>query len=159
MTAKLTPTVSAYADFDRLDAELARWLRARATQRAMCDRDQSALDDMAMALRKLRATLSFAACHADASDASVLALVSRTYRWAIRMARELDSIEQLSLEPMAEWTRFEAFAPFALAFFDSVLAAPLAGATRTNEVVRMGREIDAVLAPLVTAMTSSAMAA
>ena len=73
------------------------------------------------------------------------------------MTDDTEKFEQLSLEPMAEWTRFEAFAPFALAFFDSVLAAPLAGATRTNEVVRMGREIAAVLAPLVTAMASSAM--
>ena len=157
MTARLT--IAASADFDRLDAELARWLRARATQRAMRDRHESALDDVAMALRKLRATLSCAAGHPPTSDASVLALVSRTYRWSIRMARELAAIEQLSLEPMAEWSRFEAFAPFALAFFDSFLAVALAAATPSTEVVRMGREIDAILAPLVTAMASSAMAA
>ena len=63
------------------------------------------------------------------------------------------------LDPIAEWIRFEAFAPFALAFFDSVLAAPFAAPTTTAEVARLRREVDAVLAPLVTAMASSAMAA
>jgi hypothetical protein len=155
MTA--TTTASA-ADFDRLDAELARWLRARSTLRATGDRDESPLDEVAMALRKLRATLAFTAGNATSNDAPVLALVSRTYRWSIRMARELEAIEQLALDPLAEWIRFEAFAPFALAFFDSLLAAPLA-ATTTAEVARMRREVDAVLAPLVTAMASSAMAA
>jgi hypothetical protein len=157
MDAKMTLTAT--TDFDCLDAELARWLRARSTTRAMNDRDASPLDAVAMGLRKLRATLSTAAGHTSSSDESVVALVSRTYRWSIRMARELDAIEHLGLDPMTEWARFESFAPFALAFFDSLLAAPLAAATRTPEVVRMGRNIDAVLAPLVTAMTSSAMAA
>jgi hypothetical protein len=60
---------------------------------------------------------------------------------------------------MTEWSRFEGFAPFALAFFDSVLAAPFTAATQTPEVARLRREIDAVLAPLSTAMTSSALAA
>ncbi len=74
-------------------------------------------------------------------------------------ASGLEAIEQLSLEPLAEWARFEAFAPFALAFFDSLLAAPLAANASNAELARMRREVDAVLAPLATALTSSAMAA
>jgi hypothetical protein len=156
----MTVTMTACAaDFDRLDAELARWLRARSTARAMGNRDESPLDDVATALRKLRASLAFTAKQAAPNDASVLVLVSRMYRWSIRMARELEAIEQLTLDPLGEWTRLEAFAPFALAFFDSLLAAPLAATTTTPEVARMRREVDAVLAPLVTAMASSAMAA
>lgn len=156
MTANMTP---ATADFDRLDAELARWLRARSTRRAMRERDRSALDGVAMALRKLRATLSFVAGDASSSDAPMAAIVSRTYRWSIRMARELETIEELQVDPLTEWVHFEVFAPFALAFFDSLLAATLSAATPTTAIVRIRREIDAVLAPLVMAMTSSAVAA
>ena len=151
----------AATDWDCLDAELARWLRTRTALRAERERESSPLDDVAMALRRVRATLTFVACSAtaDEGDAPVAALVSRAYRWSIRVARELEAIEQLGLDSMAEWQRFEAFAPFALAFFDSVLAAPFAATTKTSEVARLRREIDAVLAPLSTAMTSSALAA
>jgi hypothetical protein len=148
-------------DWDGLDAELARWLRTRTSLRAERERETSPLDDVAMALRRVRATLTFVACSAgtEEGDPAVAALVSRAYRWSIRVARELEAIEQLGLDPMSEWSRFEAFAPFALAFFDSVLAAPFAATTSTAEVGRLRREIDAVLAPLTTAMTSSALAA
>lgn len=148
-------------DWDALDAELARWLRTRTSLRAERERNSSPLDDVAMALRRVRATLTFVACSATSedADATIAALVSRAYRWSIRVARELEAIEQLGLDAMAEWSRFEAFAPFALAFFDSVLAAPFAATTKTPEVARLRREIDAVLAPLTTAMTSSALAA
>jgi hypothetical protein len=160
MTFK-TQTRSA-ADWDCLDAELARWLRTRTALRAERERDASSLDGVALALRRVRGALTFAACSVTAGDdeeAVVSALVSRTYRWSIRVARELEAIEQLGLDPIAEWGRFEAFAPFALAFFDSVLASPFEAATKTAEVARLRREIDAVLAPLTTAMTSSALAA
>jgi hypothetical protein len=154
-----TMTLPSATAFARLDAELARWLRARATTRATNDRQASPLDEVALGLRKLRATLSNAAGQTSLSDGSFAALLSRTYRWSIRMARELEAIEQLGLDPMTEWSRFESFAPFALAFFDSLLAPTLAAATRTPEVVRVGRNVDGVLASFVTAMTSSAMAA
>jgi len=146
-------------DFDRLDSELSRWLRARSTRRAAGGRDESALDGLALGLRKLRATLAFTVVHASVNDPVVVALVSRAYRWTIRMARELVAIERQGLEPIAEWACIEKFAPFALAFFDSVLAAPLQAASRTPEIARLRREIDAVLAPLVNAMASSALAA
>jgi hypothetical protein len=148
-------------DWDALDAELARWLRTRTSLRAEREREASPLDDVAMALRRVRATLTFVACSAnhEESDSPIVALISRAYRWSIRVARELEAIEQLGLDPMTEWSRFEGFAPFALAFFDSVLAAPFTAATQTPEVARLRREIDAVLAPLSTAMTSSALAA
>ena len=71
-------------------------------------------------------------------------------------------IEQMRLDAMTECTRFETFAPFALAFFDSVVGsafAPFASKSPTAEVARMRREMDAVLAPLTAAMRSSAMAA
>ena len=85
-------------------------------------------------------------------------LVGHAYRWAIRVARELDAIAQLDLDAMTEWTRFEAFAPFALAFFDSAVAPSLAG-VRLIEAARLRRDLDAVLALLVMARTSSALAA
>ena len=155
------PMTGAAADWDALDAELARWLRTRTSLRAERERESSPLDDVAMALRRVRATLTFVACsaHGGDHDATLAALVSRAYRWSIRVARELEAIEQLDLDPMAEWSRFEGFAPFALAFFDSVLAAPLAATTRASEVARLRREIDAVLTPMTAAMTSSALAA
>lgn len=151
----------AAADWDALDAELARWLRTRTSLRAERERESSPLDDVAMALRRVRATLTCVACSANGSDddAALAALVARAYRWSIRVARELEAIEQLDLDPMAEWSRFEGFAPFALAFFDSVLAAPFAATTKTSEVARLRRELDAVLSPLIVAMTSSALAA
>jgi hypothetical protein len=147
------------AAWDSLDAELGRWLRVRATVRAANDREASALDEMAIDLRRLRSTLSFVASGVDEDDATTCALVTRAYRWTIRIARELDAIEHLALDPMAEWSRFESFAPFALAFFDSVMAAPFAAAAKTPELARLRREIDAVLAPLAMAITSSALAA
>ena len=163
VTAKRTVTVA--ADFDRLDAELGRWLRARSTRRALSDRaeradgDESAMDVIAMALRHVRASLSFAAGPTTSNDASIVAVVTRTYRWSIRMARELVAIEQLSLDSTSEWARFEAFAPFALAFFDSLVASSLEAATPTSDVVRIRRAVDGVLTPLVTAMRTSALAA
>lgn len=147
------------AAWDKLDAELARWLRLRATVRAAHDREASPLDEVAFGLRRVRSTLSFVASGVEADDAKTHALVTRAYRWSIRIARELEAIEQLELDPMTEWTRFESFAPFALAFFDSVLAPPLATAPRTSELARLRRDIDAVLAPITVAITASAIAA
>jgi hypothetical protein len=150
---------AAAADYDLLDAELARWLRARVTQRAMCDRDDSPLDEVATALRKLRATLSLTVSNATASDATMRAVAVRTYRWSIRMARELDAIEELGLDPVGEWARFEAFAPFALAFFHSLLGTLLTDATSHMAVARLRGDIDVALSPFLIAMTSSSMAA
>lgn len=144
---------------EHLDAELARWLRLRTEQRTRFDREESPLDGVAMALRRVRSTLAVLATYGDQDDAAVVALVSRGYRWAIRIARELEGIERLALDPMTEWTRFEAFAPFAVAFFESVLAGPFATVRKTPEIARLEREIGAVLAPLTLAMRSSAMAA
>lgn len=142
-----------------LDAELARWLRLRTTHRAARNREASPLDGLAMSLRRVRSTLSFVDAAIDTNDGMTVALVSRAYRWSVRIARELETIEQLGLDPIQEWARIEAFAPFALAFFDSVLGAPFATAKLTPELSRLRREIDFVLAPLSLAMTSSAMAA
>ena len=152
-------TNAAAADFDLLDAELARWLRARVAQRAMCDRDDSPLDEVATALRKLRATLSLTMSNATADDTTMHTVAVRTYRWSIRMARELDAIEELRLEASTEWTRFEAFAPFALAFFHSLLGTLLTAATNDMAVARLRRDIDVVLSPFLVAMASSWMAA
>jgi hypothetical protein len=153
-----SPKIAA-VDFDLLDAELARWLRARVAQRAMCDRDDSPLDEVATALRKLRATLSLTLSNATADDATMSTVAVRTYRWSIRMARELDAIEELGLDPLGEWTRFEAFAPFALAFFHSLLGPLFTDATSHMAVSRLRRDIDVVLSPFLIAMTSSSMAA
>jgi hypothetical protein len=156
------PMTNAATNWDNLDAELARWLRLRATRRAVRSREVSALDGTAFALRRVRATLDFIAStivNETPNDAGLVALTSRAYRWAIRIARELEAIEKLDLDPVAEWSRFEEFAPFALAFFDSVLAAPFAVTPASVEVARLRREIDAIVAPLLTAMTTSAMAA
>lgn len=144
---------SASAD---LDGELARWLRLRSSMRASRAREASSLDGLAMGLRRVRGVLG---AMASSDDRTVSSVVSRAYRWAIRVARELETIEQLELEPVLEWARFEAFAPFALAFFQSVLAAPFAAATSTPEVLRLRREIETVLAPFSIAMMSSAWAA
>ena len=145
-----------------LDAELARWLSLRTSLRGRRARETSSLDGMAMALRRVRATLDAMgerASVAAGKDPTIANLVSRAYRWAIRMARELEAIEQLELDPIKEWTRFEAFAPFARAFFESALAAPFAAATQTPNVARLQREIDGVMAPISIAMMSSACAA
>lgn len=150
-----------------LDSELARWLRTRTSLRAARGREASPLDEVASGLRRVRATLAamgasqlVEAAVSGASDHNVANLVSRAYRWAIRVARELEAIEQLDLEPLVEWARFEAFAPFALAFFDSAVAANFNACSSSNgDVARLRREIDAVLGPLATAMTSSALAA
>jgi hypothetical protein len=141
---------------EELDAELARWLRARTTLRAMRDRDPSALDDVAFALRRLRAKLG-AMTAADGSTAT-RRIVSLTYRWAVRIARELEAIEQQQLDATSEWALLERFAPFATAFHDRALAAALGGG-RAMEMTQLRCHIDAVLAPLELAMTSSRMAA
>jgi hypothetical protein len=155
----MTMTLSNAASWDTLDAELGRRLRTRATVRAAHDRDFSALDEVAFGLRRMRATLGFIASGLAPDDAVSCALVTRAYRWSVRVARELEAIEHLALDAVAEWSRFESFAPFALAFFDSVLAAPFAAAKPTPELTRLRREIDAVLAPMTVAVTSSALAA
>jgi hypothetical protein len=147
-----------------LDAELARWLRDRSSRRAQRSRVDSSLDGMAMALRRVRGTLeamsdSATAADDDDRDPTLATLVSRAYRWAIRVARELEAIEQLELDPLEEWARFEAFAPFARAFFESALAGPFAAATQTAAVSRLQRDISAVMAPISIAMMSSAWAA
>lgn len=142
-----------------LDAELARWLRLRSSLRASREREASPLDGIAMSLRRVRSTLSFVAAGADRDDPTMTALVSRAYRWSLRIARELEAIEQLALDPIQEWARLEAFAPFATAFFASLLGGPFASARRTPELARLRREMDFVLAPLSLALTSSAIAA
>jgi hypothetical protein len=134
---------------EELDLELARWLRARTTLRFARDRDPSPLDETSMALRRIRSSLS--AMHRSS-------LVTMAYRWAIRIARELEAIEQLDLDGVREWARYEAFAPFALAFFDRALA-PRFAEDKSMEVIRLRREFDAVLTTLTLAMISSALAA
>lgn len=143
-----------------LDGELSNYLRERAGRRAARrPPETSALDGMAMALRRVRATLETMTATPHLHDDSVKALISRAYRWTIRMARELDTIEKLDLDPIREWARFEVFAPFARAFFDSALASPFDAATRTPDVMRLRRDIDGVLAPIRIALMSSAVAA
>jgi hypothetical protein len=74
-------TMTTATDWDGLDAELARWLRTRTSLRAEREREPSPLDDVAMGLRRVRATLTFVACSVtrDASDTATAALVSHTY--------------------------------------------------------------------------------
>ena len=141
-----------------LDAELARWLRVRTTLRATRNRSVSALDEVAAAVGCVHATLGAMSASPDETDSDIDSLVARTYRWAIRVARELEAIEQLELDTMSEWVQFEAFAPFALAFFDSALHPAFAGTT-TIAAARLRRDLDGVLFPLTTARISSAMAA
>jgi hypothetical protein len=155
----MSSNAAATGTWKQLDAELARWLRVRTTLRASRQRTESPLDGTAMALRRVRATLGFIGAGVNTDDTSTIALVTRAYRWAIRVARELQAIEHQELDAMNEWTALEKFAPFALAFFDSVLAAPFAAADDSSEVARLRTEIDAVLAPMSIAMASSAMAA
>ena len=112
-----------------------------------------------MSLRRVRVTLESMSATPHALDDSVRALVSRCYRWTIRMARELDTIEALELDPIREWARFEVFAPFARAFFESALSGPFDAATRTADVARLRRDIDGVMAPIRIALMSSAVAA
>jgi hypothetical protein len=147
-----------------LDAELARWLRMRTALRAKRPREDSSLDGMAMALRRVRVSLeamgdSAASSATGERDPRIVNLVSQGYRWAIRVARELDTIEQLALDSGREWTRFEAFAPAALALFDTTVAGPFAAAPRSMDVARLERDIDAVMAPVSIALMSSAWAA
>jgi|GEM_PF-3089057 len=153
-----TPSTASYAD---LDAELARWLRLRATSRAEKNREASPLDGLAVGLRRVRAALDFLVNDGPA-DARTADAVSRTYRWAIRVARELEAIEQMDLDPIEDWTRFEAFAPFALAFYDSALA-PIfvhVGTSAANApLLPLRRALDTVLDSIGVAMTSSACAA
>jgi hypothetical protein len=152
-------SANAAVNWDSLDGELARWLRVRTSLRAARDRDDSPLDGVAMGLRRVRATLASVASGAAEGDAALSALVSRAYRWSIRIARELEAIERANGDAFADWSRFEAFAPFGLAFYESVLAGAFAAAPASNEVARLRRETDAVRSPLGTAMTSWAMAA
>jgi hypothetical protein len=146
-----------------LDAELARWLRQRTWRRATRTREDSSLDSMAMALRRVRVTLEamteMTTSTTGAHDPTLINLVSRAYRWAIRIARELETIERLELDPIKEWERFESFAPFARAFYESALAAPFAAAPETADVARLQTDIGAVMAPIIIAMMSSAWAA
>ena len=147
-----------------LDAELARWLRMRTALRSKRSGEESSLDGMAMALRRVRVSLE---AMGDASvnsttgesDRRITNLLNEGYRWAIRMARELDIIEQLGLDTTREWARFESFAPSAQALFDGGLAGPFAAAPRTLDVARLERDIDAVMAPVSIALMSSAWAA
>lgn len=158
--APTTPSDTAIDGWATFDAELARFLRERTSRRATrSGREASALDGMAMALRRVRVTLESMASTPNAHDDSVKSLVSRSYRWTIRMARELDTIEGLDLDPIREWARFEVFAPFARAFFDSALAPVFDAAARTPDVARLRRDIDAVMAPIRIALMSSAVAA
>jgi hypothetical protein len=163
MTTRPSDPVSTW---ETLDAELARWLRTRAATRAARDRDPSPLDAVAMSLRSVRSALGTMTESLRANDqmeTQALAVVSLTYRWAIRVARELESIEQLELDPLDDWTRFEAFAPFALAFYDSALAPVFAASTgRTGPerrdvfgTARLRREIDGVLASLSNAFAAA----
>jgi hypothetical protein len=150
--------------WDDLDAELGRWLRMRDGLRTKRSDEPSSLDGMAMALRRVQMTLeAMADATATAApgthDARIAALVTRAYRWAIRVARELDTIEQLELDSLQEWARFEAFAPFAQASFEGSVRAASAGLPRTPDVVRLERDLDAVMAPVSIALLSSAWAA
>ena len=104
----------------RLDDELGRWLRGRTALRAARDRDASALDGVALRLRRVRAAVATLACAvAAASEGDAIRARGpgrARYRWAIRIARgDRGHRGSSQLEPMAEWARFEAFAPFALA--------------------------------------------
>ena len=147
-----------------LDTELARWLRMRTALRAKRSRADSSLDGMAMALRRVRGSLeamgdSAASTANGKRDSRITNLVTQGYRWAIRVARELDTIEQLGLDTIREWTRFEAFAPAAQVLFDSALAGAFAAAPRSMDVARLERDIDAVMAPVSIALMSSTWAA
>lgn len=147
-----------------LDAELARWLRMRTALRSKRSGEESSLDGMAMALRRVRVSLEAlgdaTANHPTGErDRRVTDLLSEGYRWSIRMARELDIIEQLGLDTTREWARFESFAPAAQALYDSCLAGPFAAVPRTLDVSRLERDIDAVMAPVSIALMSSAWAA
>ena len=158
--AATTPSDTAIDGWGTFDAELANYLRERTSRRATrSGREASALDGMAMSLRRVRVTLESISSTPSAHDDTVKALVSRCYRWTIRMARELDTIEALDLDPIREWARFEVFAPFARAFFESALSGPFDVATRTADVARLRRDIDGVMAPIRIALMSSAVAA
>ena len=165
MTTQAPPSHDAASDtWADLDAELARWLRMRTALRAKRSGEESSLDGMAMALRRVRVSLEAMGDSAMSSataerDPRITSLLSEGYRWAVRVARELDIIEQLSLDTTREWARFEAFAPTAQALFDSGLAGPFASAPRTLDVARLERDIDAVMAPVSIALMSSAWAA
>jgi hypothetical protein len=133
---------------EELDLELGRWLRTRTCIRYALARPASPLDETSMALRAVRSALG-------GMDSSPVVLLA--YRWAIRVARELEAIEQLQLDGAQEWSRYEAFAPFALAFFDTALAKGLAGPG--GNVAQLRHAFDAVIGSLTLAMQSSALAA
>lgn len=143
--------------FDRLDEEASRWLRYRAVARAEKSRGASPLDGLALSLRKLRTSLSEGR-HGDAANDENVALVTeRAYRFVIRVAKELEGIERDDLDAMEEWARLESFAPFALAFFDRILDAPLRKAAGSASFLK--GDIAEVLETFRSALSSSAMAA
>lgn len=142
--------------FDRLDEEASRWLRYRAVARAEKSRGPSPLDGLALSLRKLRTSL--ADSYGDtARDENVALVIDRAYRFVIRVAKELEGIERDDLDSMEEWGRLESFAPFALAFFERVLDAPLRKAAGSASFLRS--DIAEVLETFRSALTSSAIAA
>jgi len=160
----LAPATSTQEVTEALDAELSRFLRARTTAAAKAQGDASAssLDGLAKAIRQVRASLSAAASGA-VRDEAVSAFVVRAYRWVIRVARELEAITALEVHAIAEWERLEAFAPFALAFYDSAVAvdfAVLDAHPVTRAAVRsVRRDLDAIVALIEVARASSALAA
>lgn len=146
---------SSVARFDRLDDEASRWLRYRAVARAEKSRFPSPLDGLAIALSRVRTTLG--AAYVDgANDERVARVVERAYRFVIRVARELETIERADLDSMDEWSRFESFAPFALAFFDRMLEPPMREA---DGATFLRADLAPVLEIFRSAMQSSAIAA
>jgi hypothetical protein len=154
MTTENAPH-SSLARFDRLDDEASRWLRHRAVARAEKCRPPSPLDGLAMALRNVRTTLAEAYA-GGAKDERVSLVIERAYRFVIRIARELETIERADLEPMDEWSRFESFAPFGVAFFDRMLEPPM---RQAGGATFLRADLAPVLDVFHSAMQSSAMAA
>lgn len=107
----------------RLDRELSRVLARRAQRRAAREEGPSPLDAVAHCLRRLRAAVGavtaasapLVAARYRAGDRAHAHLVARTYRWSLRVARELEAIEERATSAEAAWERFRSFAPFALA--------------------------------------------
>lgn len=154
MTTETAPS-SSQARMDRLDDEASRWLRYRAVARAEKNRAPSPLDGLAMSLRKVRTSLG-AAYAVEGQDETIALVVERAYRFVIRVARELETIERADLDAMDEWSRFEAFAPFALAFFDRMLEPPM---RRADGAAFLRADLAPVLETFRSALQSSAMAA
>lgn len=140
---------------EHLDDEAGRWLRYRAIARAEKARTPSPLDGVTMSLRRLRTKLgSVAAC--GVSDPRLSTVCDRGYRFVIRVAQELEAIEREDLEPMDEWQRFEAFAPFARAFYETILARPM---ERAGGASFIRDDVEAILGTVDDAMASFALAA